>query len=140
MAFNEGSLPRVVYMDSPIGIEKTKESEKQNSFFLRYLTTIFAFIFILIAISLAIVLAMAAHDFLNQPESIAGLMDYANAQGTLFVRVIYDERISSLELSSIFTLAIVVIAMCSILKVIISFMSTCVEAGRHLINISQNFD
>jgi hypothetical protein len=96
--------------------------------------------FILIGLSITIILAIAGYNFVSEPEQFATLMDYAKTQESLFAKWATTGDIKSIELSKIFSILIIVIAISMILRVIISFISMCIESGRTLLNLSRNFE
>lgn len=96
--------------------------------------------FILIGLSITIILAIAGYNFISEPEQFAILMDYAKAQEALFAKWAMTGDIKSIELSNIFSILIIVIAISMVLRVIISFISMCIESGKTLLNLSRNFE
>ena len=96
--------------------------------------------FILIGLSLTIILAIAGYNFVSDPEQFATLMDYAKTQEALFAKWATTGDIKSIELSKIFSILIIVIAISMILRVMIAFISMCIESGRTLLNLSRNFE
>lgn len=96
--------------------------------------------FILIGLSITIILAIAGYNFVSEPEQFAALMDYAKTQEALFAKLTASGDIKSIELSAIFSILIIVIAVSMILRVIIAFISMCIDSGRTLLNLSRNFE
>jgi len=96
--------------------------------------------FIIIGLGLTIVLAIAGYNFVSEPEQFSIVMGYAKTQEALFAKWITAGDIKSIELSSIFSILIIVIAISMILRVLIAFISMCIESGRTLLNLSRNFE
>ena len=108
--------------------------------FLKLIISSLGIVFLVIALGLAIVLAITAYNFVSQPELFTNLLDFAKTQESLFAKWVVSGDIKSIELSNIFTLLLIVIAICMVLKVIIGFISMCVSSGKSLLNLSRNFD
>lgn len=95
--------------------------------------------FLVIALGLTIALAITAYNFVSQPEFFTNLLDFAKTQENLIAKWVASGNIKSIELSNIFTLLLIVIAISMVLKVIIGFISMCVSSGKSLLNLSRNF-
>ena len=117
-----------------------ENNPKTKIAFLRIIILCFGVAFLAIALGLAFVLAIAAYNFISQPELFTNLLDYAKTQENLFSKWISNGDIKSIELSNIFTLILIIIAISMVLKVIIGFISICVSSGKSLLNLSRNFD
>ena len=107
--------------------------------FLKIIITSLGLAFLLIALGLTLVLTITAYHFVSQPELFTNLIDYAKTQESLFAKWAASGDIKSIELSNIFSLLLIVIAICMVIKVIIGFISMCVSSGKSLLNLSRNF-
>jgi len=119
----------------------TIETVPQKSFpLLKAITIIAGISFLIIGLGLTLLLAFKAYEIISQPEIFNQLIIYAKAQEALFAKWVSSGDIKSIELSNTFSLLIIVIALSMILRVIIGFISMCVNSGKGLLSLARNMD
>jgi len=107
---------------------------------LKAITIIAGISFLIIGLGLMLLLAFKAYEIVSQPEIFNQLIIYAKTQEALFAKWVSSGNIKSIELSNTFSLLIIVIALSMILRVIIGFISMCVNSGKGLLSLARNMD
>ena len=107
---------------------------------LKAITIIAGISFLIIGLGLTLLLAFKAYEIVSQPEIFNQLIIYAKTQEALFAKWVSSGDIKSIELSNTFSLLIIVIALSMILRVIIGFISMCVNSGKGLLSLARNMD
>ena len=107
---------------------------------LKAITIIAGISFLIIGLGLMLLLAFKAYEIVSQPEIFNQLIIYAKTQEALFAKWVSSGDIKSIELSNTFSLLIIVIALSMILRVIIGFISMCVNSGKGLLSLARNMD